>query len=1508
MTINESAWMLFEKSSEHVLRSEYLPALDLLGEALREFKLSQDSQGETRALLMLASINNELGNFTEAAGYHTEGLLAARRLEPNNIFTALHLDGIGVAYGNIGRWKEAIEYFEQAIQESRKPVVKMRRLRATILQHLANVYVRYSDRYLHAIELYDEAISISNDFNDRLNVGLCLTFKGVAFEAQGKLEAALQSHEKAKQIAEALPDDGLLSTCYAQLANIYDHLQQLTLAQKYAQQALMLDTKLGNKQGMNRDYLILGKLCRREGDKEGALQAFQSGFLLARGIRDIKNVLMFMEELGGIYTNAQQGGKAEKYYQEALTLCREVGDTRSEVRVRMKLADLQNYSEALNTVNEALQIADAQGYRDLRMLGEVSLARMYADIDDYDRASSLYTRAALHLEEMRTSFQVEEHIRAFAELYSEIYEALVDIDILTGATNDAFDFAERSRSRVLSSVMHRRQVKSFLAAQGVQSTEYEEICSEIIRLELEIKHAESSLEGTVDGLKKQLESAVLQETELLLTARRSTTQKQEFEHFGVVKLADLQEQLGQLRQEVVVLNYYTTKKDAYVFVVGKDHFAVHTLGVPVDTLRRLIYEFRQSLGVTEGAARDVVLMTKPASPTVSATYIAQSQRLFELLISPVYEAFQKADHICVIPHGPLHYLPFHALHDGQKYLIEYKSISYAPSITVLSLSFTQDSVRPQTVLALGDPESDLPPLGFAREEVLAIEQVIGTARCRSAIGADATKDMLLEVANSARREQDFDIWHLATHAVFIQSAPHLSFLQLASAKAGEGRIHAFELAGLQHSARLVIASACHTALTLETGGDELNGLLYSLMAVDSKSVIASLWAVNDRSTAELMRVFYENLLGDDPISLATALQTAQLALLRSPETAAPYFWSPFVLHGNWYSVPTEMKSHPAFVEPNPQMYETQARAHFYKGESCLSRAKLAADANPFIFLSREVREELETGISEFSEAIRLHPGYQVAYRQRGITHYRLSRYTEALDDLRHAIALNDRESLSFAALGILLSRNEGESLQAIDALEQAFRLDPRVQITSWEINTHRLSNTLERLKAEQAVQQCTRMLTSSAPTADLYARRGYAYQRLSYVSDDHRGNKQHAINDYETALGLDPQYIYAKFQLAVITYSNNEAGGIEAYSAIITSDPENAEAHCRLADIYLYQKQLDQAVNEYQEALRLNPAVAHAYCSLGQAYLNKGEWEKAVEAYENETRREPNCFDAHLYLNAIYAAQGRAEAAQAEYVECLRTTSHHLYEGELGVGLSQEIVNWIMELARRKKAQQPQGKAVSQAVIQSYLTRANDLTTQRKLREAIALYTELLEIDPHHPLAFAYRAGCYGDLGDYEQAVSDCQKAIDLDDSCAVAYFNLYALYQGHWEVDKARLALDRALMLDPELAQRLKSQNDDEKTSDERVAQTLDEKINEAYESSRLRCAFCDKPLRKPLGARVIATGKQLTDLMKDIPYYCTNCHTVSCFDCCAETKLSKVICRKCGSEMKAWGQTDAP
>ena len=306
-----------------------------------------------------------------------------------------------------------------------------------------------------------------------------------------------------------------------------------------------------------------------------------------------------------------------------------------------------------------------------------------------------------------------------------------------------------------------------------------------------------------------------------------------------------------------------------------------------------------------------------------------SRDLHELPIQPALpHIFGKE--LIIVPHDVLHYLPFHALvgSDG-KYLIEKYPIYYLSSASLLQFvkekrraSGDLSAVLAQAgkVLAFGNPDLGDPERNLEFAELEAQEVKAAYPESTVYVRKEATEE------KSKSLSPNHDILHFATHAELNENDPLSSAVLLAKDGKEDGRLEVREIFGMDLKANLVVLSGCETGLGKLSTGDELVSLTRAFIYAGTPSVVASLWKVDDSSTAQLMANFYRNL---KTMSKVEALRQAQLELLKgqgrsdllarrgvggigklgetpssvlpapsSASTSHPYFWAPFILVGD----------------------------------------------------------------------------------------------------------------------------------------------------------------------------------------------------------------------------------------------------------------------------------------------------------------------------------------------------------------------------------------------------------------------------------------------------------------------------------------------------------------------------------------------------------------------------------------------------------------------------------
>ena len=239
--------------------------------------------------------------------------------------------------------------------------------------------------------------------------------------------------------------------------------------------------------------------------------------------------------------------------------------------------------------------------------------------------------------------------------------------------------------------------------------------------------------------------------------------------------------------------------------------------------------------------------------------------------------FFQGKHLIFVPHGPLHFLPFHALKNGDEYLCDSFTVSYAPSGTVFSLCQQKPSSEAPGSLVLGIADERAPQI---LDEVHSVSSLLPCSSLH--LGEQATSALLRE------KGAESGLLHIATHGMYRQDNPMFSGIRL-----GDGYLNLYDLYQMKLNARLVTLSGCATGMNFVAAGDELLGLQRGLFCAGATTLLLSLWDVHDESTAQLMGHFYRHYI--QSADMPGALQHAMRELRQ--EKPHPFYWAPFVLVG-----------------------------------------------------------------------------------------------------------------------------------------------------------------------------------------------------------------------------------------------------------------------------------------------------------------------------------------------------------------------------------------------------------------------------------------------------------------------------------------------------------------------------------------------------------------------------------------------------------------------------------
>jgi CHAT domain-containing protein len=365
-----------------------------------------------------------------------------------------------------------------------------------------------------------------------------------------------------------------------------------------------------------------------------------------------------------------------------------------------------------------------------------------------------------------------------------------------------------------------------------------------------------------------------------------------------------------LDDRTILLEYFMGEARSYLILVAKKRMELFVLGGKAeleDSLRAYLKI------ISEQSVEDAAI--RGASERIG-------RELLPFLDGGQYPG---ASSLIIIPDGVLHDLPFETLRidreDGPRYLIEDYAVSYGPSASsILALhSMHKDRAWKKDLLAIGAPlydpgvaqkddaalrqgaalrrfgsgqAFDFRPLPYSRQEVREIARLFPKEKVDVLVGEAASED-----AFKALPLQDYRIIHLACHGLLDEDHPLRSALVLSVARGhgNDGFLEMREIYGLFTAADLIVLSACRTARGLLERAEGPMGIARSFFFAGARSVLASLWPINDKPAVVFMREFYGNLLAGR--TAKEALRLAKLTLLRSP-WSHPYYWASFVLIGD----------------------------------------------------------------------------------------------------------------------------------------------------------------------------------------------------------------------------------------------------------------------------------------------------------------------------------------------------------------------------------------------------------------------------------------------------------------------------------------------------------------------------------------------------------------------------------------------------------------------------------
>ena len=742
---------------------------------------------------------------------------------------------------------------------------------------------------------------------------------------QGYYGSALRHYYQSRDsIVQHKLDNGMLARTTLQIASCLVKLSRTQEAARLAAEAVDVYRQLGESldtgEALSKYAATLiasNKLKEAVNVLDEASMLFnQGGFIHHATSASLQQaeLLLEMGEAVAAYNQAAQLKKvfdAQDLIARSVQACLIMAGALVESAQRNKLKGEQEQHSALlleatTLCKQAAALAEQrnlqeQGYKSLYLLGKIAVIQ-----DRLKEAEEHFVDAIEQIESILEDL-VHDLKSSFLHTTWVVYEDMIALCLQQGWIERAFSYLERARSTAL-----RQYLKKAGKAQQVEKEQEGDDASVVLRAKnatvlriqsdlsrwqqahhqysAQLASLDPSVSPSVDSavLKAEIHQAEAKISELFerlhlaqvevdLNADTARGEKPRTLTDNSLERAAID--IAQLRRyllpDQLLLAYFLYKGQLVIFAVTAEKVFLHQNPQGGALLERLLPPFYAHL-----EPRGWPDQQQPPQQAIRGLL----QKLYHLLIAPVADFLpHPSGLLTIVPYGLLHPLPFHALYNGSRFLIEDFQVNYLPTSSLLARF---DNAR--DVHAVGRPLM----LGYSGNGELqrALDEaktVADMTQGHCYLEEEATITRLIEQA------QGSSIIHLATHGQCRLDAPNFSYVRLADGPLNAIDAFSLDLAGCE----LVTLSGCETGLALSGGGDEQLGLGRAFLAAGASSLVMSLWPVEDRATSDLMTQFYQRLLSGD--SKVQGLRAAQCSFLnREPVSYRhPYFWAAFRLVG-----------------------------------------------------------------------------------------------------------------------------------------------------------------------------------------------------------------------------------------------------------------------------------------------------------------------------------------------------------------------------------------------------------------------------------------------------------------------------------------------------------------------------------------------------------------------------------------------------------------------------------
>lgn len=905
-------------------------ALDLSTQALAAAQSANDLKGRARALDAIAETHHTFGDLRQAIDYY-EQALPLMRTTGDRAGEGHVRSNLAVAFAHTGEKEKALTLFSEAGQIFRD--LHDRRMIAEVAGNLGVTLDNLGD-YRAALASHQQNLALKRELGEREGQAIALNNIATAYSGLNEYQKALDAYTAALDINRSLDNRRNVAINLNNIAWVYDQLADYRRAVTFYQESLEIVRVQNDRRTIAVTLNNIAEIEARLGSYDKALERHIEALAFRRAVGDTDGEANSLDNIGNTLARLGKRREARDYLQQALAIQRISHNPYMLARTLRNLGALDredgSYRQALAHLDEAVEISKTIRDRDGEASALTESARVEYARGDYAAAHQRAESALAVFESVRLAVASPTLRASFFASVRDIQE--LDIDTLMRLhaeyPKDGFGAAallatERGRARSLLDLLHESSVE---IRRGVDASLLErerELERSISRKAEQRSRSGRETEAEAVATARELDALATELEQVQGRIRDTSPQYAALTHPVPMPVSEIQAKV--LDDDTVLLEYGLGAKKSFVWAVTTTSMEVFELPPRVE-IESAVRRLNDPL-----TTRNV----KPAgeSPAARARRISAAEQAYlsaaadaaRMLLNPVASKIQ-GKRLLIVGEGVLQYLPFAALPEPapreagkSSLLIANHEIVTAPSASVMAVLRQETAGRKpadKALLVLADPvfaaddarvvprpatvpapSQEFLRLRFSRQEAEDIARLAPPGQARIALDFDASRETVLTADL-----QQYRIVHVATHSLLDNQRPELSGVVLSlvdrSGQPRNGFLRLYDIYNLRLGADLVVLSACQTARGEEIEGEGLIGLTRGFLYAGAPRVVATLWEVDDRATALVMKHFYEAMLvrGLRP---AAALRSAQADVAKTRGWESPYYWAAFTLQGEW---------------------------------------------------------------------------------------------------------------------------------------------------------------------------------------------------------------------------------------------------------------------------------------------------------------------------------------------------------------------------------------------------------------------------------------------------------------------------------------------------------------------------------------------------------------------------------------------------------------------------------